>query len=96
MHPQLTAGCTQPIFTACPPAQVSVRIMEIFKFMNSKILFKDVRKRPKSQRPELPVMVHINYHPDKHERMKAVVKYYVDGDEHALDSFPGGSEQGTR
>lgn len=43
--------------------QVSVRVMEIDKFMNSKRLFKDVRKRPRSQRPEMPVMVHINYHP---------------------------------
>ena len=41
-------------------------------------------------------MVHINYHPDKHERMKAVIKYYIDNDEHALDAFPGGSEAGTR
>jgi hypothetical protein len=32
---------------------------------------------------------------DKHERMQAVVKYYIGGDEHALDKFPGGSEKGT-
>ena len=41
--------------------QVTVRVMEIDKFMNSKRLFKDIRKRPKAQRPPLPVMVHINY-----------------------------------
>ncbi|KAG2430086.1 hypothetical protein HXX76_010185 [Chlamydomonas incerta] len=76
--------------------QVSVRVMEIDKFMNSKRLFKDIRHRPKSQQPPLPVMVHINYHPDKHERMKAVIKWYIGGDEHALDAFPGGSEKGTR
>ena len=35
-------------------------------------------------------------HPDKHERMKAVVKYYLEGDAHALDKFPGGSEAGSR
>lgn len=75
--------------------QVTVRVMEIFKFMNSKILFKDIRHRPKDSRPALPVMVHINYHPDKHERMKAVIQWYG-GDEHALDQFPGGSEKGTR
>lgn len=32
---------------------------------------------------------------DKHERMKAIIKYYG-GEEHALDAFPGGSEKGTR
>ncbi|KAG2497437.1 hypothetical protein HYH03_004592 [Edaphochlamys debaryana] len=75
--------------------QVSVRVMEIDKFMNSKRLFKDIRHRPKGQQPPLPVMVHINYHPDKHERMKAVVEWYG-GNEHALDAFPGGSEPNTR
>lgn len=73
--------------------QVSVRVLNIYKFMNSKVLFKDVRKRSKS--PGNPVTVHINYHPDKHERMKAVFKYYLDGDKKALDPFPGGSEKGT-
>ncbi len=32
---------------------------------------------------------------DKHERMLAVFKYYLDGDEDALKHFPGGSEPGT-
>jgi len=76
--------------------QVSVRIMELDQFMNSKYLFKDVRNRPRAQQPPMPVTVHINYHPDKHERMLAVVKYYVDGDGDALKSFPGGSEPGQR
>ncbi|PNH08499.1 hypothetical protein TSOC_004946 [Tetrabaena socialis] len=75
--------------------QVSVRVMEIDTFMNSKRLFKDIRHRPKGQQPPLPVMVHVNYHPDKHERMKAVIEWYG-GNEHALDAFPGGSEKGTR
>lgn len=75
--------------------QVSVRVLEIDKFMNSKRLFKDIRKRAKAQRPELPVMVHINYHPDKHERMKAVVKWYLEGDEEGIQKFPGGSEPNT-
>ena len=34
-------------------------------------------------------------HPDKHDRQNAVMKYYIEGDEHALDRFPGGSEPGT-
>mmetsp|Transcript_23 Transcript_23/g.50 ORF Transcript_23/g.50 Transcript_23/m.50 type:complete len:368 (+) Transcript_23:166-1269(+) len=73
--------------------QVSVRVLDIDMFMNSKRLFKDVRYRP--QKPPKPVMVHVNYHPDKHARMKAVFAYYKHGDLHALDPFPGGSEQGT-
>lgn len=32
---------------------------------------------------------------DKRERQIAVMKYYIDGDQHALDPFPGGSEPGT-
>ncbi|GAB2272715.1 hypothetical protein Dimus_007535 [Dionaea muscipula] len=39
-----------------------------------------------------PVIVHVNYHPDKLPRMQAVVEYYVNGKQHALDSFPDGSE----
>lgn len=36
-----------------------------------------------------------DYHPDKHERMKAVFAYYLDKDMNALKAFPGGSEKGT-
>lgn len=74
--------------------QVTVRVMNIYKFMNSKVLFKEVRHQARQQQVE-PVMIHINYHPDKHARMLAVVKYYVDGDDHALEQFPGGSEPGS-
>lgn len=69
--------------------------MEIDKFMNSKRLFKHIRNLPQEAQPK-PVMVHINYHPDKHERMQAVFKYYVDGNKEALKPFPGGSEPGQR
>eukprot|EP00887_Chlorella_sp_A99_P004607 scaffold4.g4607.t1 len=71
--------------------QVVARVMDIYQFMNSKVLFKRVRHMPKSQQPR-PVMVHMNYHPNKGERMAAAIKYYLEGDEHALDPFPGGSE----
>lgn len=75
--------------------QVSVRVMDIDQFMNSKRLFKDIRNRSKDKQPAKPVTVHVNYHPDKHERMQAIFKYYA-GDSNALDPFPGGSEPGTR
>jgi hypothetical protein len=28
--------------------------------------------------------------------MRAIIEYYIKGDEHALEKFPGGSEPGTR
>lgn len=74
--------------------QCSVRVMDREKFMNSKYLFKTVRKIHGGKKPP-PVMVHVNYHPDKEDRMRAVIGYYLDGDEKALDPFPGGSEPGT-
>ena len=74
--------------------QVSVRVMEYDLFMNSKVLFKSVRYIPR-QEQRLPVMVHMNYHPNKQERMRAAVQYYFEGVDDALDRFPGGSEPGT-
>lgn len=73
---------------------VIVRVLDIYKFMNSKVLFKTVRYWPQDRQP-LPVMVHMNYHPDKLNRMQHAWRYYVDGDKHALDDLPGGSEPGT-
>lgn len=28
--------------------------------------------------------------------MRGIIAYYIQGEEHALDRFPGGSEPGTR
>ncbi|KAK9916012.1 hypothetical protein WJX75_007235 [Coccomyxa subellipsoidea] len=70
---------------------VTRRIMDFMLFMNSKILFRQVRHdaRYESLRP---VMIHVNYHPDKHARMLAVVDYYVNNRKSALQPFPDGSE----
>lgn len=73
--------------------QISVRAMEINVFMNSKYLFKVARH--KKGELDFPVLVHINYHPDKYQRMRAVIARYLDMNMHALDKFPGGSEPGT-
>eukprot|EP00887_Chlorella_sp_A99_P008059 scaffold12.g8059.t1 len=70
---------------------VTRRVLDYTKFMNSKFLFKHLRHDAGRFASVKPVMVHVNYHPDKFERMKAVVKRYVDGDAHALDRFPDGS-----
>lgn len=68
----------------------SRRTMDIYLFMNSKVLFKTVRKDANLKKLK-PVIVHVNYHPDKFPRMKAVVEYYVNGKQDALDAFPDGS-----
>ncbi|KDP38476.1 hypothetical protein JCGZ_04401 [Jatropha curcas] len=67
------------------------RTMDFYMFMNSKVLFKTVRKDAKLKNLK-PVIVHVNYHPDKFPRMKAVVEFYVNGKQDALEPFPDGSD----
>ncbi|XP_077244440.1 arabinosyltransferase RRA3-like [Tasmannia lanceolata] len=69
----------------------SKRTMDFYLFMNSKVLFKTVRKDDNLRKLK-PVIVHTNYHPDKLPRMKAIVEFYVNGKQDALKSFPDGSE----
>ncbi|KAG9440934.1 hypothetical protein H6P81_021099 [Aristolochia fimbriata] len=69
----------------------SKRAMDFYLFMNSKVLFKTVRKDPNLSKLK-PVVVHLNYHPDKLPRMKAVVNFYVHGEADALKPFPEGSD----
>ncbi|KAF4368068.1 hypothetical protein F8388_002679 [Cannabis sativa] len=67
------------------------RTLDFYLFMNSKVLFKTVRNDSKLRKLK-PVIVHVNYHPDKLPRMKAVVQFYVNGEQDALDPFPEGSD----
>ncbi|KAE8653999.1 putative protein phosphatase 2C 55-like [Hibiscus syriacus] len=67
------------------------RTMDFYMFMNSKVLFKTVRKDDKLKKLK-PAIVHVNYHPDKLQRMKAVLEFYINGKRDALDAFPDGSE----
>lgn len=69
----------------------SKRTMDIYLFMNSKVLFKTVRKDATLKKIK-PVIVHVNYHPDKYPRMLAVVEFYLNGKQDALDHFPDGSQ----
>ncbi|EOA33400.1 hypothetical protein CARUB_v10020421mg [Capsella rubella] len=68
----------------------SKRVMDIYEFMNSRVLFKTVRKNEELKKLK-PVIIHMNYHGDKLERMQAVMDFYVNGKEDALDSFPDGT-----
>ncbi|PON84914.1 Nucleotide-diphospho-sugar transferase [Trema orientale] len=68
----------------------SRRTMDFYLFMNSKVLFKFVRDDANLNKLK-PVVVHVNYHPDKLPRMKAVVEFYVNGKQDALKPFPVGS-----
>ncbi|CAK9178543.1 unnamed protein product [Ilex paraguariensis] len=67
------------------------RTMDFYLFMNSKVLFKTVRKDSKLKKFK-PVIVHVNYHPDKLPRMKAVFEFYANGKQDALEPFPDGSD----
>lgn len=67
------------------------RTMDFYLFMNSKVLFKTVRNDAALSKIK-PVIVHVNYHPDKLPRMKAIVEYYVNGKKDALKPFPDGSD----
>lgn len=69
----------------------SRRVMDYYDFMNSKVLFKQVRKDGRFAN-HMPVTIHVNYHPDKFQRMLAIVEYYVHGNKQALNPFPDGSE----
>ncbi|KAI9114654.1 hypothetical protein K1719_014352 [Acacia pycnantha] len=59
--------------------------------MNNKVLFKTVRNDTKLSKIK-PVIIHVNYHPHKLPKMKAIVEYYVNGKQDALKPFPEGSE----
>lgn len=73
-----------------PFAPLSVRVMNIYMFVNSKTLFRTMRYEQQYEN-HLPAMVHVNYHPDKYNRLLAVQKRYVEKDIHALDGYPTGS-----
>jgi hypothetical protein len=58
------------------------------------IFFKQWRHMDASKRPT-PVMVHVNYHPNKEERMDTIIQYFRGGDAGPMMKLPGGSEAGT-
>ena len=71
--------------------------MQYDAWVNSKVFFFSDRTRffpgaPPRSDADMPVMVHMNYHPDKHKRMLCVWARYVDGKHDACDKLPPGSE----
>ena len=78
---------------------VSIRIMDYLRFVNSKTFFRSERARflpgNRANPDSTPVMVHMNYHPNKHERMLCLIARYHEGVKDACDALPGGSEPGT-
>ncbi|MEW5307111.1 MAG: hypothetical protein WDW36_009528 [Sanguina aurantia] len=71
-------------------SEISVRVMDIYDYVNSKTLFRTMRYDRQYEK-HVPVMVHVNYHPDKFARMQSVWERYVNNDLHALDKYPVGS-----
>ena len=55
------------------------------------VFFKKWRHQDSASRPA-PVLVHVNYHPDKHPRMKAIAAWADSGDTSHIMRLPGGSE----
>ncbi|GFH10711.1 uncharacterized protein HaLaN_06073, partial [Haematococcus lacustris] len=57
-------------------AYAHLRVMDYTLFMNSKIFFRSRRKEyipGATSKAPTPVMVHFNYHPDKHKRMLCIM-----------------------
>ncbi|MCO5569706.1 hypothetical protein L7F22_023422 [Adiantum nelumboides] len=69
----------------------STRVMDFYLFMNSKVMFTILRKDAQFAK-FLPAALHVNYHPDKYDRMLALVEYFINGKKDALNRFPDGSE----
>jgi len=75
----------------------TVRVMDYLQFANSKTFFRSERHHffPGHTATMQPLMVHMNYHPDKHDRMLCIMARYFQGQLDACDKLPGGSEKGT-
>jgi hypothetical protein len=59
--------------------RVSVRVLNYACFCNSKWLFRYLLARPADARwaAHRPVSVHINYHPEKAQRMASIIEHYA-------------------
>mmetsp|Transcript_33962 Transcript_33962/g.47046 ORF Transcript_33962/g.47046 Transcript_33962/m.47046 type:complete len:726 (-) Transcript_33962:56-2233(-) len=70
---------------------VSQRVMNYLCFLNSKALFRYVREDPDLYPDALrPVSVHVNYHPEKPQRMVDIYAQYHKGKARAIDKWNWG------
>lgn len=79
----------------------SLRVLGVDAFVNSRVLWSRLGPAavgagsvPAAAAPDRPVAVHVNYHPEKLARLRAVASFYFDGNVRALEALPvwGGSE----
>jgi len=68
-----------------------LRVMNYLCFVNSKVLFRQLRNMPSSTKP---TAIQINYHSDAVERMQAAMARYLDGDSGPLNKLPLASSSG--
>ncbi|GAX75229.1 hypothetical protein CEUSTIGMA_g2674.t1 [Chlamydomonas eustigma] len=103
-HLQRLAGWDQQVFNqyllrpsygnAFKHSGCSLRVMDYMLWTNSKIFFKSQRSAfiPGSTATATePLMVHFNYHPDKHVRMLCIMDRFFKGNVSACDHLPPGS-----
>lgn len=78
----------------------TTRVLPYFIFQNSKTFFTIVRhnKGLLDKAANEMSMIHVNYHPDKAERLRAMWNYFVEGKKDAISlaKFPNGSETPER
>lgn len=69
---------------------LSRRVMDMHRFINSKMLFKELRRDVGRLQTLVGsvVAVRINYHADKLSRLGAVISFFVDRQRSALDAIP--------
>jgi len=86
-----------------PVGGASVRVINYFCVMNTKLLFKylpHARHLPADvplgePHIHVPTMAHMNYHPEKEQRMAATLRFYREKDRSALREWNGGEGRNT-
>jgi hypothetical protein len=78
-----------------PPAGVSQRVMNYVCFQNTKYLFRYMRYDPQLYDGEAglslrPISVHVNYHPEKPQRMVSLIAQYLKGERDVIAKWHWG------
>ena len=76
---------------------VSQRVMNYMCFMNSKYFFRFMRFDTDLYPTHRPASVHVNYHPEKPDRMVSIIEQYWKGEKDAIDVWNWGEgRKGTK